>query len=250
MSSDATNLKPSISSTFYIETVTFLVENELFKVPKFYFEKESSVFRDMFTMPSPDGQEGDSDELPIVLQSIKKADFTALLAAILGEQGTNPIRMEAKEWAAVLQLATLWEFGKLRLTAIKEVRKMESISLAKVVLGRNYHVRSLLKAGYAELIAREERLSDQEKKQLGDKVCIKVYEAREMALRTEYGDIGYNLINGRNLASMKKLVEDGFEAELRDAQREGDEVEMEVDQAKRPNPLTEIHRKRARRSIA
>ncbi|KAF7981777.1 hypothetical protein HWV62_31855 [Athelia sp. TMB] len=224
------------------------VENELFKVPKLYFQKESRVFRDMFQMPSPGSREGDSDELPIVLQSIKKADFTALLAAMFPEQGTNPIRMEAKEWAAVLKLSTLWEFGKLRLTAIKELRKMESISLDKVVLGRDYHVRSLLKAGYAELVVREDRLSDQEKKQLGDKVCIKVYEAREMALRAEFDDLGYSLIEGRDLASAKKLVEERFEAELRDAQGEGDEVEMEVDQAKPPNLL--MARKRARRSIA
>ncbi|KAF7984294.1 hypothetical protein HWV62_15257 [Athelia sp. TMB] len=224
MSGDDTKRRPSINSTFYIENVTFLVENELFKVPKFYFEKESSVFRDMFQMPSFGSLEGDSDELPIVLESIEKADFTALLAAMFPEQGNNPIRMEIKEWASVLKLSTLWEFGKLRQKAIEELREMKSISADKVVLGRDYRVRSLLKTGYEELVAREEPLTSAEKTQLGDKACIKVYEAREMTWRRGM-PFGSSFNQSRNLTSVEKLVQEGFEAELRDAQGEENEVE-------------------------
>ena len=164
----------------------------------------------------------------------------------LSKQATNPICLETKEWVAVLKLSTLWEFGKLRQKAIEELNKMESISVDKVVLGRDYRVRSLLKVGYEELIAREERLSDQEKTQLGDKACIKVYEAREMTVRTGKSAMGYGFNQGRDLASVKKLVQDGFEAELRDAQGEGDEVEVEANEVMRmyPRPV-----KKARRAI-
>ncbi|KAF7984290.1 hypothetical protein HWV62_15249 [Athelia sp. TMB] len=167
---DAMTHGPSINHPFYVETVTFLVENELFKVPRFYFENESSVFHDMFQMPSPKDQEGTSDELPIVLESIKKVDFIALLTVMF------PERMRAKEWASVLKLSTLWEFETLRRQAIKEVS--DSDPAVKVVLGRDYHVKTLLEAGYRALISRDAGLSNEEKDQLGDKTSIKIYEAR------------------------------------------------------------------------
>ncbi|KAF7981775.1 hypothetical protein HWV62_31851 [Athelia sp. TMB] len=226
-------------------------------IPKFYFEKESSVFRDMFQMPSSGSREGDSDELPIVLQSIKKADFTALLAAMfpeqvailigLSKQGTNPIRMETKQWTAVLKLSTLWEFRKLRQKAIEELREMKSIPANKVVLGREYRVRSLLRLGYEELIVREARLSDKEKTQLGDKACIKVYEVREMTtVRTSGRSFGSDPSPSRDLPSVKRLVQDRFKAELRDAQGEGDEGEMEGNEAMRTFPEFARPGKRAR----
>ncbi|KAF7981773.1 hypothetical protein HWV62_31847 [Athelia sp. TMB] len=213
------------------------VENELFKVPKFYFENESSVFHDMFQMPSSGAQEGNSAALPIVLESIKKSDFIALLTAMFPEQviismgailadiiislskrATVPIHMGEIEWGAVLKLSMLWEFSTLRRMAIEEVSHMDSTPVVKVVLGRDYHVKTLLEAGYRALISRNAGLSDEEKVQLGDKASMKIYEARERTVRTGRFALqrGFNEI--RNLESVTELVQDEFGAELRDAQ--------------------------------
>ena len=62
------------------------MEGELFKVPRLYFENESSIFKDMFQIPSLESREGTNDDLSITLESIKKADFAALLAAMFPEQ--------------------------------------------------------------------------------------------------------------------------------------------------------------------
>lgn len=67
------------------------MEDELFKVPRLGFENDSPIFRDMLQNPSSNVREGNSDETPITLESIKKVDFTALLAAMFPEQVTISI---------------------------------------------------------------------------------------------------------------------------------------------------------------
>ncbi|KAI5983224.1 hypothetical protein EDD15DRAFT_2376797 [Pisolithus albus] len=70
---------------FYMESVTFLVEDCLFKVPREPFEKESAIFCDMFALPQDDGEivEGLSDEAPIQLFRVNKEDFEQLLNSAL-----------------------------------------------------------------------------------------------------------------------------------------------------------------------
>lgn len=61
------------------------MEHELFKIPRLYFEKNSSAFSDMFKVPATEHTEGRSDELPIILESIKKFDFERLLTVMFPE---------------------------------------------------------------------------------------------------------------------------------------------------------------------
>lgn len=63
----------------------FKVENTLFKVPRIYFEKGSSIFSDMFAVANADRSEGSTDENPIKLESIEKVDFQRLLNAMFPE---------------------------------------------------------------------------------------------------------------------------------------------------------------------
>jgi hypothetical protein len=60
------------------------VEDTLFKLPRYLFEESSDVFRDMFQLPAPEGipPDGSSDEQPLVLEGIRKADFRLLLEAL------------------------------------------------------------------------------------------------------------------------------------------------------------------------
>ena len=55
----------------------------LFKVPRRKFEEGSEVFRNMFAMPLGDGVvEGQTDEHPLVLESISMEEFRSLLRAM------------------------------------------------------------------------------------------------------------------------------------------------------------------------
>jgi hypothetical protein len=57
------------------------VENDLFRVHRHFFTRESVIFRDMLSMPTePDTTvEGESDDKPIILEGVKSIDFEHLL---------------------------------------------------------------------------------------------------------------------------------------------------------------------------
>jgi hypothetical protein len=57
------------------------VEGSLFKVPRDSFVENSDFFRAMFQLPVPSGAspDGSSDEDPLRLEGIEKADFIQLL---------------------------------------------------------------------------------------------------------------------------------------------------------------------------
>ncbi|KAF7984289.1 hypothetical protein HWV62_15247 [Athelia sp. TMB] len=129
----------------------------------------------------------------------------------LNKQTARPVKMRLKEWASVLKLSMLWEFGNLRRETIEGLVKMKLPPVDKVFLGREYHAGRLLMAGYEELIKRDAGLSSVEKKQLGEKDVLKIYEAREKTVRK------------REPTSVRMLVRFEFKEELRDAQYEGDE---------------------------
>ncbi len=60
------------------------MENQLFKVHRYYFVEGSEVFRGMFACPSPEGErsqdpEGVCDEHPIPLPGVTVREFETLL---------------------------------------------------------------------------------------------------------------------------------------------------------------------------
>jgi len=115
------------------------VEDTLFKLPRYLFEESSDVFRDMFQLPAPEGipPDGSSDEQPLVLEGIRKADFRLLLEALkfprrYSKSKTNKSQnvpetdsyekpMLFEEWVSVLELSCMWQMAKVRETAVKKI---------------------------------------------------------------------------------------------------------------------------------
>ncbi|KAI6043408.1 hypothetical protein EDC04DRAFT_3088107 [Pisolithus marmoratus] len=108
---------------FYTHTVTFLVEDHLFRIPQEPLETESTVFRDMFLLPQGDSEtvEGQSDTSPVVLQGVSKNEFESLLRALLYRQhgAKKGSGLDQAQWVPVLRLSTMWEFDELRSVAIQ-----------------------------------------------------------------------------------------------------------------------------------
>ena len=57
------------------------VENHLFRVHRYFFERESALFRDMLALPAPSDteREGMSDENPIHLPQVECEEFSRFL---------------------------------------------------------------------------------------------------------------------------------------------------------------------------
>ncbi|KAK7024963.1 hypothetical protein R3P38DRAFT_2951969 [Favolaschia claudopus] len=172
---------------YYFQTVIFKVEDRLFNVPRYHFERASEVFAGMFSLPQPStSTEGQSDLNPIVLDGKYSADFQALLKVlypldvelILNEPHKW---MTTDEWISVLKLSTEWCMARFRRLAITKLDQRDLSSCQRIMLARQYHIVTWLRRGYSELVERAETISEDEAEILGWKTTCRLFQARERA---------------------------------------------------------------------
>jgi len=151
---------------FYFETITFQVEDTLFRVLKSGFEVEGSPFEAMFSLPQAPGEilEGTDDSSPIYLHGITKVSFRSFLRVLFPFKGaatTYP------EWIAALDLATRWDFKKIRKTCIEALSELikSRTSFDNILLAKQYKVKKWLRDGYVQLLRQTKAL------ELGDDIC-------------------------------------------------------------------------------
>ncbi|KAI5987322.1 hypothetical protein EDC04DRAFT_2912996 [Pisolithus marmoratus] len=189
----------------YVDTVAFLVENCLFRVPRKPLEEESMVFRDMFLLPQPDNDmiEGLDDVKPVVLHGVSKDDFECLLKSLLcrrhGENKGLVLNL-TNQWMSVLKLSTMWEFTSLRTAAISwldtsDASVCRSDHVERIVFAMQYGIKEWLLPSLLALVQRPELISVEEGMRLGIKTALKLASVREkLKLQIKY--------NGRWTSSM------------------------------------------------
>ncbi|KAI6143975.1 hypothetical protein BKA82DRAFT_748425 [Pisolithus tinctorius] len=179
----ATNNEPSRHSDFYMSTVTFLVEDSLFRVPREPFQQESEVFCDTFSLPQGDGVgiEGWSDEIPIQLHAISKDDFEQLLKALFHRKhGSRPnLPQSIEQWTSVLKLSTAWNFEKLRQASIHALLKSNIGAVDRVVLSQQYDIKGWLLPALNELAKRPEPITLEEANRMGIDIALRLASVRE-----------------------------------------------------------------------
>ncbi|KAJ7509744.1 hypothetical protein B0H11DRAFT_2270119 [Mycena galericulata] len=167
--------------TYYLETITFQVENNLFKVPRYHFENNSEIFASAFTLPTADDVEGVSDRNPVKLEGISSVDFERLLAALYPLKSPMP-SMPKDHWISVLKLATLWRLLDIRDLAIQHLDAKVKDNAEGIVLARMYHVADWLRSGYTALArSAHPGMSLDDAKMIGWETATKIYRIREAA---------------------------------------------------------------------
>jgi hypothetical protein len=159
----------------------------MFKIPRFVL-KDSELFQDMFSVPTPSGAvvDGSDDNHPLHLKGYRADEFKQLLRVILplcvvrSATIAGPELMDAsydrstvaqeeitwQQWSSVLKLATMWGFYAVRQKAIKELSKLSMDPVDKIILSKKYDLTSWLVPALNELARREERLSVQDARRL------------------------------------------------------------------------------------
>jgi len=163
-----------------MECIIFLVEDTLFKVPRFPFER-SGIFATIFTLPSGENTivEGCADEHPFKLDGISKIDFQTFLRVVCPRDRTK-YSMTVEKWVSVLKLSTMWDFHETRELAIKELSKEGMMDLVmKVGLAKQFKIPEWLFAGYEGLIKRKEAISIAEAELLGLTTVVRLFRIRE-----------------------------------------------------------------------
>jgi len=146
-------------NVFYFETVSFQVEDALFRVFKSGFEVKGTPFEAMFSLPQVPGPkgivEGTDDSSPIYLRGISKVNFRCFLRALYPFKGAPTTYAE---WIAALDLAIMWDFKEVRNTCIEALSELikSRTAIDNILLAKKYKVKKWLRDGYIRLLQQKE----------------------------------------------------------------------------------------------
>ncbi|GLB37344.1 putative BTB/POZ domain containing protein [Lyophyllum shimeji] len=183
-------------SHYYINggDVQFLVEKILFRVHRYFFERESPVFREQIELPSSPPtspgrpQQGEEESVAISLD-VSAVHFEKLLGVFYNPRYTL-YDWTTEDWTSVLELAHKWQFDEVKKLAIRELEKLTIPLLPRILLYQRFEIdHALLVPLYADLCSRSEALDEGEATALGIKTTVLIFSARER-LRAQPSDGG------------------------------------------------------------
>ncbi|KAF9016109.1 hypothetical protein BDZ89DRAFT_994726 [Hymenopellis radicata] len=184
-------------TTYYWDSVVFLVENRLYKVPRYYFANYSEIFGSTFDLPqgsaSPEGQ---SDDHPFKLHGLTCSEFDSLLRVIypMNTHAQLYSCLTFEDWTSILKLSTMWGMSDIRQLAVDNLSKCMALRrdpVEYIVLAKAYEVVAWLRHGYQELVKRTEPISPEEAERIGWVASIQIYQIREAALVKQAGNRGF-----------------------------------------------------------
>ncbi|TFK74669.1 hypothetical protein BDN72DRAFT_759432 [Pluteus cervinus] len=158
------------------------VEGCLFRVPRLYFERESEFFRTTFQLPPPARsriRDGDSDERPLRLDQVKKADFRALLSIIYPSFQTLPTAFTTDQWISILELSTMWAFDKIRKLSIENLEPKVLDPIQQLTLAQEHAIKSWTLPAVMKLVKRDEAIRLEEGMKIGIETTLKIASIRE-----------------------------------------------------------------------
>ncbi|KAJ3527411.1 hypothetical protein NMY22_g9802 [Coprinellus aureogranulatus] len=193
-------------SRYFQDFVIFKVENVLFKVPKGFLTRDSSLFETLFSCPpGSENPEGASEDKPIVLPEVKVEEFETImdfyhewmdptsltrrvLAAATPQKASSNSRFAkdrplTKRLFTLLSISTRLLFDNIReliLTALEQPGALSSFSsVERILLARKYDVDRWLKPAYIDLCRRPEPLEKEDVEALGLDTVLLMARARE-----------------------------------------------------------------------
>jgi len=211
---------------YYMNFVTFEVEDRLFRVPTYQFLKESPEFSKECKLSAND-RAGNGN--PIKLEKVSKKDFRNFLKILypITFPGMNPstitVSLSKEEWISVLTLASKWRFVHVRIMAVSmlELRHINLTSIEKICLGRDHSIPSWVIDGFVELVEAT-TITDFEALRIDCHwySCYGGDSVSELEVKTSTYNTAYKLFRIRELriagelSSAKAKVEEIFKEEL------------------------------------
>jgi len=195
---------------YYIDggDIIFLVENYLFRVHRYFFERESPVFRKQLAEAAHAGHPriGMSDTDPCVLHDVRTEDFSRFLWVFY-----NPVysiyEAQTEDWAAILGLAHHWQFSEVKALVVRELEKQIIPSITKIVIYHRYGVdRNLLLPSYMDLCQRPHSLDFEEAKDLGLETSMMIMTAREIVRKGDGSTSATVLVTGEELKHVIRQI--------------------------------------------
>ncbi|THU87349.1 hypothetical protein K435DRAFT_573070, partial [Dendrothele bispora CBS 962.96] len=129
----------------------FLIEQNHFRVHRYFFERESPYFKAQLATPASPGasRQGTSESTAIVLNDVRAADFAKFLWVFYNPK-YSLYHAKVDDWVAILNLACKWGFTEIKALVVREIERLYMTDIHRVVVYHKYDIdRRLLFANYA-----------------------------------------------------------------------------------------------------
>ncbi|KAL4079128.1 hypothetical protein J3A83DRAFT_4086788 [Scleroderma citrinum] len=163
--------------------MTVLVENHLYRIHSYFFERESLFFRQKLLAGTTDDTEerGSSDSNAYSLDDVKSEDFSRFLWVFYNPK-YSIYEAPLETWLSILRLATRWGFHNIKELTVRELEKLEIESIEKIAIYHEYSISKLyLIPSYIAVVKREKPLTFTEGMKLGMETVLRIADARERA---------------------------------------------------------------------
>ncbi|KAJ7884066.1 hypothetical protein B0H13DRAFT_2252963 [Mycena leptocephala] len=92
-----------------------IAENKLFRVHRYFFERESTFFKAQLAIPATPGAPriGTTDDTAVLLDNVRSADFAQLLWVFYNPK-YSLYDATVEDWSTILELACRWEFAEVK----------------------------------------------------------------------------------------------------------------------------------------
>ncbi|KAF8515518.1 hypothetical protein BU17DRAFT_67888 [Hysterangium stoloniferum] len=163
----------------------FLVEEKLFRVPKYMLENKSSLLHARFAVEVTQEGRGLYEHTPLEMPDVASTDFghlLALLHPLSTDWATSMPSWGHARWFSILKLAYKFEMYDIRNQAIIRLHQIDGFPSPtdKIDSGKKYGYKPWIRDGFLKLITRETpSLSEEEGAVLGLKDALRCASARE-----------------------------------------------------------------------
>ncbi|KAJ2924522.1 hypothetical protein H1R20_g12546, partial [Candolleomyces eurysporus] len=121
--------------TYYWDTVKFLVEGHIFKVPRYQFVIGSTYFTEK--LGSTELGDHESIAAPVTLEEATASQFRVFLKLLFPIHTTSTTLSFTKdEWLVILELSTLWHFHGFRKLAKEHLEPQLDDPIEQIILGQ------------------------------------------------------------------------------------------------------------------
>lgn len=163
--------------------MTILVENHLYRIHSYFFERESLFFRQkLLAGPSEDGEDhGSNDSNHYTLDDVKSEDFARFLWVFYNPK-YSLYEAHLDVWLSILRLATRWGFNNVKELTVRELEKLDIECVDKISIYHEHNISKLyLIPSYVTIVKRDKPLTFTEGVKLGMETVLRVADARERA---------------------------------------------------------------------
>ncbi|KAI1792699.1 hypothetical protein LXA43DRAFT_1004628 [Ganoderma leucocontextum] len=177
-------------STFYMEDelVILRVENTLFRIHRYFLERDSTYFKDFFQRELVHGA-GKTDRAAIILPDVSKREFECLLH-FLYHGASSPQYDSILNLVLLLSTASHLSFPAARTHAIAalDAASPPLDPVERVFLAEKYGIPTWRRPAYVELCGRAHPLEDAEAEVLGLQTTARLARAREAVLEEKVAE--------------------------------------------------------------